>query len=401
MGYTNYNNNEKDSPSITPSCLQLQPHSPSPPPPSPSQQHEEHNQSPSPPHSCKRSGEPVTTVEQRSRLFDFLDTSKSFDKAQLDGIYDTLQDELEKIKNTIYFFTEDANNRLLDGNYEERLGEAIQSLHLAREILTYNKKLYSPYFNQDANTRISNKYTTMTNTERAVSAIYCDVINIFFAGNEDQSAKILPNFVVSKVSDEYIVSLEEMHEVVEIYNNVRMAKVVSWNKDKLYEPIAKAFIQRIDNISDDEIKKFNTQAMNKTSATLISLVDDAIMYTVKNELKNALIGFVIRCIKSEIMDKRLFGLKKVVGYIRSFEKDYYGNIKAIDRICSEVIPIIFGRSSHIDLIKESEPIIKFVFNVIPSGDDKKTILFITIWNSIIVNYYYYNLFIIFIYYYNY
>lgn len=359
-----------------------------PSPPLPPKPQQAQAQSPSPQSvSYKRPREPIKSTELSVRIAGALDTRGNIEKARLDEIFFFLEEQLDKIKETLIYFAEDAGNKLLGEDPSERLNEAIQSFNRLREIMTRQKELYNPYFNSNLDPRKEYKYASVKNNpERKVSAIYGDVINSFFMVNGRQDGTVVPKFLKAWANEKYIVPIEVVFDAVDMYfNNIKESGIVSWDKEKLYWPFIEAFEIRLNSISDDEFKKLNTKNLTNMLGWIEQLAVGIDKPKLTERTENFIFGLALKCLKSEIMDKRVFGLGSIMNCVGSLESNHDQKSPIADRIYGEAFPVIFGKNSHINLIKGSDKIIKFVFNDPFSSDEKRDALFYIIWQSIIVN----------------
>lgn len=344
-------------------------------------------QSPAPqPASFKRPGEPIEATELSVRLMNTLDIKMNFDSKTLDDIFFFLEKQLDDIKEKLIYFADDAKNKFLDEDPSERLGEAIQSFNTLREIMTFKKNLYNPHFNAQLDPRSTFKYVRKLEDDRKASAIYGDVINSFFMFGMRQNGTVVPNFLITKVKNSFVVPLEVVFDAVGMYyNNINESGIVKYDQDILYGPFIEAFITRLNDISDDEYKKI---APN-TLATMLGDIEKLAEATKKSGIIERTADFIfefsLKGLKSNIMGKRIFGLNSIAKYVENLSSKNNTKNPMVDRIYDEAFPIIFGKDSHINLIKDSDQIIKYVFNDPFITNERRDALFNIIWKSIIVN----------------
>lgn len=336
--------------------------------------------------SHKRPGEPIVSAEQRARITSALDTHGNVNNDKIEEIQTFLITELNKLKLNIKSFTEDTENDILGSDSEERLNKAVQSLNLVKEIMTFNKSLYSPYFNSDVKIIMDFKCANVTE-ERTVSPIYCNIVNELFYTNDLPVFDIIPKFIALKVDNKPVVPLNVMNDAIDIYNNILMSKILYREKENIFGSIIRAVQNRIDSITDEELKKLNTRELSNTIALTESFGSVINDNKFSEELVSHVIDLAIKCIKSDLMDKRVFGINGISGFFKNIAPNFKSKNKIVDKLYSLAFPIIFGKNTHINLIKISDPLIKFLFNDEFIEKDDLNKVFNIIWNSIIVNIY--------------
>ena len=325
---------------------------------------------------------PVSLDERRARLIGILDTKGDVSMDELEEFSFFIEGQIDYIHKTIKAYLLDAPKGKLGVDPEGRLNEVLQAVEVSREILSFDQNLYSPYFNSNIRIQVGN-FTTLT-TDRKASAIFGCIIEYFFKTTDIRDPKIFSALVSAKVDDRWVITLNTVGKIIGIYVSIRTSGLVAWNKDKLYSPILKAFSRRLSQITPDEMRKFRPQDMRKTLGD-IGLLKREVYSTDARQLNDAEEKFMQECMKTDIMEKQMYGVSQITDKIQATTSIYDKRDIFRNLMDSGALLAILGRNAHLDVVKGAKAIIKFAFGEAEKDSLAMKQLVAIIFESVTVN----------------